>query len=251
MSSFRASSQAGLCPVNDHDPAGDSDKQAFDHDANKHVFDFGAQKEAYNEGHKQVLEITDRSEAEEATSWTHKGHDTDKYIHASGNGDLTSEGNHSGTNGRKRRQLWIWILICAAIIVCAVVATVVGVVVSRKSGNQASSGESIPPPIENKTSPNSRDANSTMPFLKSSSGAYNGTDIAIVDPLNGVDKLWLFYQHHTGDLRRTILSPQGTWGVSKSLGLPDIIGGTGLVAMPMHNPDQSVMVSSRAATPQP
>ena len=241
------SSQAGLCPVMDYHDAGYSSKQAFDHDAHKRVFDFGTQKQAYNEGHKQVPNINGQDESKEAIAWNDRGQDHDKYIRSDSNGDGASRGDRSGANARKRQLRWRWFLICAAFVVCAVVAIVVGVVVSRKSGTQASSSESTPPSGDSKTSPNSTHANATTTFLKSSSGAYNGTDIAIVDPLNEVDKLWLVYQHHTGDLRRVILSPQGTWGASKSLGLPDVANGTGLVMMPMHNPDQSVMVSSRAA----
>ena len=54
--------------------------------------------------------------------------------------------------------------------------------------------------------------------FKSQSGAYNGTSMAVVDPDNGVDTLWLFYQDYTGDIRRLVYS-KGVWHRSQSLSL--------------------------------
>ena len=145
--------------------------------------------------------------------------------------DGIAKGDASTNFTRRRRRRLMWLTLAALfVIVIVVVAIVVGVVVSQQ---KASSSLAVPPP--------SPAPSGSPPPTTSKSGAFNGTNVAVVDPGNGVDSLWLFYQDYTGDLRYIALTGS-KWQNSNSLGVQNVANGTGLAAKNYLGADNSTLV---------
>ena len=79
------------------------------------------------------------------------------------------------------------------------------------------------------------------PNYFSTIGAFNGSGIAIADPLSTSGNLLLFFQHHTGDLRLSQLIDNAWQGGNSddSLGVTNIRNATPLAATSYHEASTS------------
>jgi branched-subunit amino acid transport protein len=102
-------------------------------------------------------------------------------------------------------QRWIFVLLPSVLaIVFATVLVSVFVTRGQNDSSIPSNTNTAPAPTQPSSPPNA-----------SKSGALNGTSIAIAEPNNGIDSLWVFYQDYQGDLRYIPLSSTtNLWGPS-------------------------------------
>ncbi|MCJ1394604.1 hypothetical protein MMC18_007484 [Xylographa bjoerkii] len=148
--------------------------------------------------------------------------------------DQNQPDRETGT-GPKRRHLWKWIIIVLLIVVIVVIAVVVGAVVAtRKNQNQTISQPSSPttaPSASPTAAAGASNPSQASPPLLSTFGAFNGTGIAAINPMNNKDALWVFYQDHTAALKYSAFSESGTWGSGMPVGVTNVANATSLTAI--------------------
>ena len=150
-----------------------------------------------------------------------------------------------------RGHRWVWPTVAVMTLMCTMIGVATTITIFKKNATADSSSKTdssfnssttVSPASSQTVAPAGSPKTTNVP---STSGAYNGTDIAVLDPGNNVDHHWLFYQHHTGDLRRIAVDQQGRWGQSLSLGLSNVLNGTGIAAETIARADNTNMVSSQ------
>ena len=72
----------------------------------------------------------------------------------------------------------------------------------------------------------------------STTGAFNGTGLATLNPNNGADQLYLIFQHYSGEIRYSHLTDSNVWlnGIATPLVSSNVKNGT-LIAATSYNPN--------------
>ena len=117
------------------------------------------------------------------------------------------------TRNNRRRRLWlIAVIIAIIIVVCAVVISVVLIKSGRHNTSSASSATTV----------------STSDL--STSGAFNGSGLATMNPVNGKDQIWVVWQDYTGAVALSRMA-SGSWQSPQFLQLENVMNGTYLEAI--------------------
>ncbi|MCJ1479108.1 hypothetical protein MMC13_007792 [Lambiella insularis] len=179
----------------------------------------------------QTAAVTDEKQYLSTTSgWAHG---------AEGKNDFAerNQANLEVVVPQKRKKMWKWVVAAMIVLVLAAVAVVVAVMVTRKNQNQDQNIQNSSPatttgsPSSPTAIPGSTNPSPTGTPFFSASGAYNGTGIAITNPMNSNDAAWVFFQDYKGALKYSALDESGNWGSSMPLGVTGAANATSLAAI--------------------
>ncbi|KAL2053207.1 hypothetical protein ABVK25_006532 [Lepraria finkii] len=136
---------------------------------------------------------------------------------------------------KRRKRPWVFFIIGA--IACLVIGLAVGLGVglTRKSSNTAA-------PAPHSTAPSSGGVTSANPSYISTTGAFNGSGIALASESfgsGGYGSIVMYFQHHTGQIRQAQLGSDGLWkgGDLTQIVAADAKNGTPIAAVAYNRND--------------
>ena len=176
-----------------------------------------AEKEAAYTTDKETVDVPAEKEFVPSTDG-----DKEVFVYPLDAKELPADRDKSPSPNPKNRVCGIsrrwWLAIVAAAVCLIVLAIALGVVLGRKHSRAG------PGPGPN---PNITIGGALNPKYYSTQGAFNGSGISLASANFGVDStILVYYQDYTGDIKVSVLDPDGSWSAASSTLTSDARNGT-------------------------